>query len=185
MRKIFYLQYLGTDTSDAPDQSRLTCLYPRTILTIFYDIVKYEADLKCEHRYFKKCISGVFRNNFHLVRNTWVFFATEQKMQPQVYRKKVYPVAKKKKRRYISCNLSKLTSLFTSLVSSLKNSTRYIYDTRLFLIPRDLRGLLVAGDVLKVDPIVLQTARIVVVRVIVIVLLARFRPRCRATAAAR
>lgn len=53
------------------------------------------------------------------------------------------------------------------------------------IIPRDLRGLLVAGDVLKVDSIVFQTARIVIIRVIVIVLLARFRSRCRATAAAR
>lgn len=51
------------------------------------------------------------------------------------------------------------------------------------LIPRNLRGFLVAGDVLEVDPVVLQAARVVVVRVIVVVLLARLWSRCCAAAA--
>lgn len=53
-----------------------------------------------------------------------------------------------------------------------------------YLISRNLRRFLVASDVLEIDAVVLQAARVVIIRVIIIVLLARFRSHCRAAAAA-
>lgn len=52
------------------------------------------------------------------------------------------------------------------------------------LIPRDLRRLFIAGNVFEVDPVVLQAARVIVIRVIVVVLLAGLWLRRRAAAAA-
>ena len=48
-------------------------------------------------------------------------------------------------------------------------------------VPRDLRRLLVPGHVFQIEAVVLQSSGVVIIGVVVVVLLPRFRSRCRGT----
>lgn len=95
---------------------------------------------------------------------------------------KIYPgISIKNKYLYLKQDIRSLIFYITGIneVEGIRRDN----ETRCALIPRDFRGLFIAGDVLEVDPVVFQTTRVIVIRVIVVVLLARFRSCCRAASA--
>jgi len=60
-------------------------------LTILYDIVKYEIDSKCKHKYFKKCTSKIFKNDTSGQKYTGIL---PQGKYSYRYTEKVYPAPK-------------------------------------------------------------------------------------------